>query len=895
MSLQAGSRIGPYEIVSPLGAGGMGEVYRARDAKLGRDVAIKILPAVLAADPERLARFEREARLLAALNHPHIASIYGFEASGEVRGLVLELVEGETLAEKLAQGRLPLTEALEVARQITNALDAAHERGIVHRDLKPANVKIHPGGAVKVLDFGLAKAVAADPAGMALTETSPFDSTVGGLLLGTAPYMSPEQARGLPVDKRTDIWAFGCVLYEMLAGRRPFTGDTLTDVLVSIVERQPDWSAVPSATSPSVRRLLQRCLDKDPRRRLHDIADARIEIDDALSGAAVGPEPTPGAGSRRRERLPWMVATAMLVALGAAAAAWLVSGLGVSTSSAAPTIIRATKLTNTPYQEFGPSISADGKWIAYYSDARGRTDLWVKFLDNGSTANLTASLDLDLPVRGMVGGVDIAPDGSAIVFTARETAAGNPSLDTWVIPAPLGGVPRKVVQNLQAMRWSPDGKQLVGMRAGASAGDSLWIVDKDGGNLRQVIPMRAGRHIHWPTWSRDGKHIYFIDTFITWHDEPSEVWRVAAAGGEPEAVQQSIRRAIYPAPMPEGRGLVFAANPSTVDMGLWWRPPGGGEPRPITTGVGEHTEPYVSADGRRIVATLMNGRESLVAFPVTPGEAFVGRPLTDGYTGDLQPAMNPQGTRLVFSSSRSGNRNLWIAKPDAGDARPLTSETAGDDRPAFSPNGDRVAFVSDRGGKRGIWVMSADGGTSRLIGHANVLDTLTWSPDGQRIIFSTPGPALPRLASISVEKGTTETFPTPGAAHSPSWSAVTNRIAYLEPSEPTEANPRSQTYLAFMDAQGRRLYPNLPRPAVMPNGIVAWAPDGKRVAAVAMQSNAAGIIWIVDPEAREPFRKLVEFPVSVRPRGITWTPDGSAIIIAKQEMPSDIVLFELNR
>ncbi len=229
MSLVPGSRIGPYEIVSALGAGGMGEVYRARDPKLGRDVAIKILPHALAADGERLTRFEREARLLAALNHPHIAAIYGFEESGAVRALILELVEGETLADKLARGPLDLAEALGIARQIADALDAAHERGIVHRDLKPANVKITPAGVVKVLDFGLAKASGADAAGLASTRTS-LDSTAGGLLLGTAPYMSPEQARGLPVDKRTDIWAFGCVLFEMLAGRRPFAGDTMTDV-----------------------------------------------------------------------------------------------------------------------------------------------------------------------------------------------------------------------------------------------------------------------------------------------------------------------------------------------------------------------------------------------------------------------------------------------------------------------------------------------------------------------------------------------------------------------------------------------------------------------------------------------------------------------------------------
>ncbi len=481
-----------------------------------------------------------------------------------------------------------------------------------------------------------------------------------------------------------------------------------------------------------------------------------------LGGAPVGFEPTP-AGGTRRERLPWVVAGALLlVAVGALGTAWTAFGRAGWAAGTAPTIVRATRLTNTPSQEFGPAISADGKWVAYYSDARGRTDLWVKFLDSGSTANLTASLDLDLPSRGMLGGVDIAPDGSSIAFSARQTTSASLRLDTWVIPAPLGGVPRKVVQDLQAMRWSPDGTQLVGMRAGASAGDSLWIVDKDGGNLRQVIALRAGRHIHWPTWSRDGKYIYYIDTFITWHDEPSEIWRAPVGGGEPEPVLRSRRRAIYPAPMPEGRGLIFAANPSTVDLGLWWSPPGGGEPRPLTSGVGEHTEPYVSADGRRIVATLMESRQSLVVYPVAPGEAPAARALTDGYTGDLHPAMDPRGRRLVFSSSRSGNRNLWIAKPDGSDATPLTSETAFDERPAFSPDGDRVAFVSDRGGERGIWVMSADGGTPRLVGHANVLDTLTWSPDGRRIIYSTPGPALPRLSSISIEKGTIEAFPTPG-------------------------------------------------------------------------------------------------------------------------------------
>ena len=311
MGLTAGTRLGVYEILAALGAGGMGEVYRARDSTVGRDVAIKILPPSLSSDPERLARFEREARLLASLNHPNIGAIYGLEESGGVTALVLELVEGETLADRIAResrtpkpdGRsaLAVADALPIARQIAEALDAAHERGIVHRDLKPANIVITPDGTVKVLDVGLAKAGGAGSAGRAGAEDlshSPtmIAPTVEGILLGTAPYMSPEQARGKAVDKRTDIWAFGCVLYEMLTGRRAFSGETTTDVLAKIVEREPDWSKLPASTPPQISRLLTRALDKDPKIRLRDIGDqiagaggvagGLVEQDDQVAAAA---------------------------------------------------------------------------------------------------------------------------------------------------------------------------------------------------------------------------------------------------------------------------------------------------------------------------------------------------------------------------------------------------------------------------------------------------------------------------------------------------------------------------------------------------------------------------------------------------------------------------------
>jgi len=316
MSLAPGTRLGSYEILSPLGAGGMGEVYRARDAKLNRDVAIKVLPEAVAEDAERLARFQREAQVLASLNHPHIAAIYGLEKSGHVEALVLELVEGETLAERIGAGPIPVDEALAIARQIVDALEAAHEKGIVHRDLKPANVKITPEGKVKVLDFGLAKALTGDASSpdVSHSPTLTAQATQAGVVIGTAAYMSPEQARGKAVDKRADIWAFGAVLYEMLAGRKAFEGETVSDTLAAVLRADIDWSSLPPQTPAAVRGVLRRCLDRDPKHRLRDIGDARIALEDLVSTAsgAVGAGADAPPLPVRRPVWPWLAAGIVL-------------------------------------------------------------------------------------------------------------------------------------------------------------------------------------------------------------------------------------------------------------------------------------------------------------------------------------------------------------------------------------------------------------------------------------------------------------------------------------------------------------------------------------------------------------------------------------------------------
>ena len=331
MPLSDGTRLGSYQILSALGAGGMGEVYRARDTRLDRDVAIKILPEAFAADAERVSRFQREAKVLASLNHPHIAAIYGLEDAEGVKALVMELVEGEDLAQRLARGAMPLDEALPIAKQIAEALEAAHEQGIIHRDLKPANIKVRTDGTVKVLDFGLAKAF--NPTGSpssnaTMSPTISMHATQAGVLLGTAAYMPPEQAKGKSVDKRADLWSFGCVLYEMLAGHRPFVGETISDVLAKIIERDPDWNALPAKTPRSIRTLLRRCLEKDPRRRLDSAAVARLEIEEAsttpaTNGIAVSDV---NRDARAARWPPWAsVAVAVLAALVSALTTWTVT------------------------------------------------------------------------------------------------------------------------------------------------------------------------------------------------------------------------------------------------------------------------------------------------------------------------------------------------------------------------------------------------------------------------------------------------------------------------------------------------------------------------------------------------------------------------------------------
>ena len=557
-----------------------------------------------------------------------------------------------------------------------------------------------------------------------------------------------------------------------------------------------------------------------------------------------------------------------------------------------PAFSRIMRLTHGPAREFGPAISPDGKWVAYLSDANGSVGVWLQFLSGGEPVNLTASSGLDIATTTGISGLEVAPGGARIAVVAKlHLSAG--AFSTWEIPAPLPGVPHKLLDDgFMGLRWSPDGARVTFIRAGPSEGDALWIADGDGTNRREIVPAGAGVHIHWPVWAADG-FIYFnrMATQIGSLDR-SEIYRVHSDGSALEPFVRTSRRAMFPLGLPNG-GLVYSANPTTAELGLWWRPSSGGDAQPLTSGIGEYAESRISADAGALVATLYDLRQSLVRVPIAPAARTALEPITDGTGGDLDPSTMPTGDRLVFSSSRTGDRHIWSARLDGTDPRPLTAGSSLDERPAVSPDGTLVAFASDRGGPPAVWVVTADGGAPRRVSALLSVSQLTWSRDSRRVLFAALAGEKAGLWSVSVTDGTATLIPTSGVVADPSWNPVRDVIAYLEPSKSGPASVR----LVFVSPDGTRLYSTLPpAPAIsagFANGQVAWSPDGKTVAVVSQNTNLPAAVWTITPDDEQAaFRKIVELPMGPRIRGISWTADGSAIILGQHDWTSDIVLMD---
>ncbi|MBI3048649.1 MAG: protein kinase [Acidobacteria bacterium] len=733
--LSPGTRLGVYEIQAALGAGGMGEVYRARDTKLARDVAIKVLPASVVSDPERIARFEREAQLLAALNHPHIAAIYGLEGSDASQFLVMELVDGDTLAERLKTGPIHVAEALAIARQIADALQAAHEKGIVHRDLKPANIALTAGGQVKVLDFGLAKALGpaeAGPAGTPVLTNSPtltVAATQAGVILGTAAYMAPEQARGKPVDKRADIWAFGCVLCEMLTGKRAFEGEDLSETLAFVLTKEPDWRALSASTPASVLALLRRCLERDVRKRVADASTLLFVLDEATApGASDRAEPERRAAVANRPG--WRrVAPAGAAAVGAA----LLAGAGVwwTMRPAPPRVVR-TEIVTTGERALSiqgadrdVAITPDGSRIIY----RGDNQLLVRALDQIEPH------------------VFVSPDGQWLGFvdtvsTLKKVAiAGGPA----VTIAQMDGAARGAT-------WLPDdtvifatGALTTGLQRVSAAGGEPMVLTKPDRERGE------GDHM-WPELLPGGQAVLFTITPTRGGLDNAQIAVLDIATGVYKVLVRGGHHAHY---VPTGH-LVYGASGTlrAVPFDLDSRQIVG-TPVPVLEGVA------TTLPGAVDVSVAANG--TMVYLPGRVGSLLAFSPVWVDRMGREEPIgvpprpyayarLSPDGTRIALDV-RGEQNDIWLWDLIRKTMTRLTFDPGNNRGPVWSPDGRRMAFTAERDGGETIYWQASDGtgAPERLTQGPVVQVPNSFSPDGRRLIFNQPDAPPYDLGVVTLE------------------------------------------------------------------------------------------------------------------------------------------------
>jgi len=728
MSFSPGDHLGPYKIIDKIGEGGMGQVFRARDTRLNRDVALKILPELFATDPERLARFTREAHVLASLNHPNIAGLHGIEGSA----LVMELVEGEDLSAIITRGPLPLADALPIARQISDALEAAHEQGIVHRDLKPGNIKVRPDGTVKVLDFGLAKAL--DPAGTPASgdamnsPTLTARATQMGMILGTAAYMSPEQARGKPVDRRADIWAFGVVLYEMLTGKRAFEGDDVSITLASVLKEDPKWSVLPPDLPAPVVRLLRRCLEKEPKRRLSSISDARLELDEK---EPVSTTPSAAAVSVARPSLisrvwPALVGVALTAAI--ASAMW-----PATTATPARGGLERFSILAPPGDQIYPdsvsvALSPDGTMVAFTVGtlSRSETQLWVRSLDS-------------LTARRLEGG-----DGAALVFwspdskrigfltqgklktIARTGGRADVLADA---PGPRGGV------------WTPSNEIIFA----PDAGGALFKVSTKGGQatpVTKIDPALKEYSHRFPALLPDGRHFLYASL-------PGKGGRFDIyAGSLDDSSQRTLVGSMEAAPMYVEPGWLLYAR-----QGLLAAVPFDaralkltGDPIPLEDEPASVLDPSVSYTAGWSVSSSTTGA---IAYYSAPSVNTVATWFTSSGvpTGALNvpaghyesAAISPDGTRAVMVKSTSPSESsLWLVDLTRGGAVPLSTGPGRNDSPVWSPDGSRVVWAADREGAQNLYIKSVNDATPESLFFASDVvfkGPLAWSSDGNWILL----------------------------------------------------------------------------------------------------------------------------------------------------------------
>ncbi|MGK2858295.1 MAG: protein kinase domain-containing protein [Thermoanaerobaculia bacterium] len=735
-----GMRLAHYEITAPIGKGGMGEVWRAKDTKLGRDVAIKFLPEEFTRDAERLARFEREARLLAALDHPQIASIYGFEDVDGVRFLVMQLAEGEDLSERLRRGAIALDDTVAIARQIAAALEAAHEKGIVHRDLKPANIKVTPEGQVKVLDFGLAKALDAEESDQDFSNSPTMmrAATHAGVILGTAAYMSPEQARGKKVDKRADIWAFGVVLYEMLTGIRLFEGETVSDTLAAVLKNAPDMALLPSSTPESLRNIIRRALVRDPSKRMRDIGEARIALESVIDEPEAPEQAALSAAPSRRSWFRAATAVVVLCALSAAGAWFAATRLGAA-RTAAPRMTHLEILFNKgersgPSQ--APAISPDGRHVVYGTVTQaGVSRLWIRDVDAFDAKPLDGTDGAGSPVW--------SPDSRSIVFF------GNGSLRRLDLSSGAIQVVCECAPWARGASWSETG----GFLFAPNPNSSIHRFASLGGAETEVTKLDSklvdGSH-RFPQWLPDGRHFLFT----VWSNNAESLRKdggVYVGSIDPrEPVRKVLSDPSASVYVDPGYILVYRGNALTAVPFDLDTLTAASEGVPIDSKVmfaANMGGLFASASQRGDIAYAIGDAEPPVELVWTDRAVGNGTPL--GMSGPYsEPAISPDGRRFVIGKTEGmSTTQLWLGEFGRAALTPLTHAVNDTMNPVWSPDGGRVAFVNLDSGNEDIFVQSVAGTTPRELvvsGEMHDTDLTGWSHDGRYLFFS----ATPKTGGV---------------------------------------------------------------------------------------------------------------------------------------------------
>ena len=879
MPLSLGTRVGRYEVTGTLGAGGMGEVYRARDARLNRDVAIKSLPESVAHDPERVARFEREAQLLASLNHPHIAAVYGVEDAGALQYIVLELVEGGTLADRLARGALPPREALQIARDVADALSSAHEKGIVHRDLKPANIAMTTTGDPKVLDFGLAKSGVTDADSMTIVATQT------GVVLGTAPYMSPEQARGEAVDRRSDIWAFGCVLFEMLTGRRPFAGPSTSELVVAILEREPDFDVLPPATPARIRWLLRRCLEKDRRRRLHDIADARIEIDDALGDpASGGHDAAHGMGVARaavgtREIAAWGVALAALALLG-----WALAARRSAEPPADTDRISRTSIPIPDDVQLAPvppagrfAVSPDGRHVAFVaSTTAGTSMLWIRPLDSLTAQPLAGTEGAGYPFW--------SPDSRWVAFVSRSTE-GPTLLSQRAVLKKVevsGGQPVTLTNEAfnATGSWNRDNIILFTPTGSASIFRVSAVSPNTPTAVTTLDPQNGDVQHSYPWFLPDGQH--FLYTAIGSRGAATHARAVYVGsldGKPPQLVLDVGSNAKY-----ANGHLLFMRQATLVaqrfDLATMRLQ---AEAVPIS----ERVQISDSAEGGSLGGFSVSDTGWLVyqaGLIVRSQIEWISRDGTRrssvGEPEDvIDVTLSPDASRAAMSvmDRQLRTRDIWIHDVAKGTRERLTSEPSDEFAPVWSPQGDRIVYSSGRQGGVELFERTANGSSpERKLetgGSALGKFAASWSRDGKALLYVAGGRILARsdihilnpdggAASAWLETGSVET--------QPRFSTDGRWVAYA-----TNDSERLQVYVRRFPGPGTATRVSInggiwPRWRRDGSEIFFVAPDGTLMAATVTATDK--VIDVSSPRPLfktrlRPQGRLDAFPYDVAPDG----------------------------